>query len=280
MDSFKWPDGYRSAATFTFDVDASSMEYYHCKNVSGAYSAGDYGPKAGIPRILKLLDKYKMKSTFYVPGWVAERFPERIREVHDRGHEIAPHGYLHEDMTKVTDKEEKEIWEKSCKILTDLTGIPPKGFRIPGGPITIRTLEEVKKFGAYHLLSTCANFYPSIFKTKNTKGVEIEFAWFPFSWTLDDFPFFWGGVLVGPLGQGFLPISSPSEALEYWIAEFDSIHEIGGLFNMVNHPRAIGRPSRMRILEKLIQHIKETSGVWVASVSEIADWVFKNKTQA
>jgi peptidoglycan/xylan/chitin deacetylase (PgdA/CDA1 family) len=72
-----------------------------------------------------------------------------------------------------------------------------------------------------------------------------------------------------------MPISRPDDALEYWIAEFDGIHEIGGLFVHINHPRVIGRFSRLRAFEKLIRHIKETPGVWITDLRGIVDLLLK-----
>ncbi|MBW2056159.1 MAG: polysaccharide deacetylase [Deltaproteobacteria bacterium] len=266
MDTFKWPQGYNSAATFSFDVDASAEEMLHHGTVSGAYSAGNYGPRAGLPRILDLLDGLGVKATFHVPGWVAEVFPREIKEAHQRGHEIAAHGYLHENISLLDSDTEREIHRKSHGILGDLTGTPPRGFRTPGGPLTPRTIEMLLELGYDYDSSSCSDYFPSLLTVGEHR---VRMAELPWSWLLDDFPFFWGGVDSG----NFAPISLPDDALEYWIAEFDSIHEIGGLCVLVNHPRCIGRPSRIRILKEFINHVKDTPGVWLTTQERVADWV-------
>jgi len=268
--SFSWPKGYKSAAVFSVDVDASAIEYHPLRANSGHLSAGDYGPRAGLPRILDLFDKHGIKSTFFVPGWVAERFPERIKEIHERGHELAAHGYLHENLGHVTDKEEKEIWEKTSKILSDITGTPVKGFR-PSGHTTERAIRLADSVGWHYRVNALQTYYPG--KLKMEDGTETEIVEMPWTWIFDDMPFFWSGVVQGPILSGFMPISSPSEALEYWITEFESIHEIGGLTDITIHPRASGRPSRVRALDKLIRYIKATPGVWFTSPREVAEWV-------
>ena len=144
-----------------------------------------------------------------------------------------------------------------------------------------QTLTIVSSHGAYFGLGTCASYYPYVLKTKSIDNREIQFACLPFYWVLDDFPYFtWGGVRAhggasGIPGGNYLAMGSPREALDYWLKEFQDIHEMGGLFNHVCHPRIIGRASRMRIMDQLIAHMKKTPGVWFATMREIADWVLK-----
>jgi len=266
VTDFRWPEGYASAVTFSFDVDASAEEMLYHGNISGAYSAGDYGPKAGVPRILDLLDQSGVKAAFHVPGWVAERFPERIREIHSRGHEIAGHGYLHENISTLSPDQEREVLQKSHHILGDLIGHAPRGFRTPGGPLTPRTVGILLELGYDYDSSSNADYFPC---KVEIEGRLVEMAELPFSWILDDFPFFWGGADR----DYFLPISRPKDARDYWIAEFDAIHKMGGLCTYLNHPRCIGRPSRIRVLGEFIEHVRKTPGVWLTTQRDVADWV-------
>ena len=98
-DPLPWPDGARCAASFTFDVDAESAML----GVSAAERRPDVGDQppglrtaAGVPRILKILAKHGITSTFFVPGYTALRYPDVVRAIVAAGHEIAHHGYLHE----------------------------------------------------------------------------------------------------------------------------------------------------------------------------------------
>jgi len=82
----------------TFDVDADSSvqgPYSGRPDEPVARSKGQFGPKVGLPRILNLLDKYSIKSTFFVPGWTAETYPENVKEIVRPGHEVGVHGYKH-----------------------------------------------------------------------------------------------------------------------------------------------------------------------------------------
>ena len=62
-------------------------------------SLGQYGMSHGLPRILDLFDEFKIKATFFVPGKTAEVYPEAVKEIADRGHEIACHGYEYENLS-------------------------------------------------------------------------------------------------------------------------------------------------------------------------------------
>ena len=90
------PEGKQCAAFITVNLSA---EYFwislneKAKEMPKTLSIGQYGMTHGLPRLLKLFGEFGIKATFFVPGKVAETYPELIREVADRGHEIGCHGY-------------------------------------------------------------------------------------------------------------------------------------------------------------------------------------------
>jgi hypothetical protein len=91
-----WPDGARCAASFTFDFDAEEVwisEDSASAQSPGVLSQGTYGAKVAIPLILDLLARHQVQATFYTPGRVAERHPERVASIVAAGHELAHHGY-------------------------------------------------------------------------------------------------------------------------------------------------------------------------------------------
>ena len=137
-----WPSGVKSAVCITFDLDAEtawiSRDPENINRLS-VMSQGAYGPKVGVPLILDFLDRNQMKSTFFVPGWTAERWPDVVAEIHRRGHEIGHHGYLHEALEGKSREEEEAILTGSSKILADITGRPPVGYRAPLYEITRET---------------------------------------------------------------------------------------------------------------------------------------------
>ena len=80
----------------------------HASRMS-AISHQAYGPLTGVPRLLKILAKHSVTSTFFVPGYTAARYPDVIRAIVDAGHEIAHHGYLHEQLTGSSEADERRL---------------------------------------------------------------------------------------------------------------------------------------------------------------------------
>ncbi len=260
-----------------FDVDGNSHEIRILgDNLTGTYSAGDYGPKCGLRRILDLAAKYGVKFTFFVPTWIAEQFPERIKQIHDEGHDLAGHGYQHEGAKGLTDEQAIEIFKKSQKIIKDLTGATMRGWRPCGAGFSEKVFQAWYDLGWRYAYRDWKGFYPY---RATVGGKEVDICAIPFGSIMDDFQYFWGGIHSwlgrGPFGDQYIALGSPNDALEYWIPEFESIHEIGGLFALTAHCRSSGRPANVRVLEKVLRHAQQTPGVWIAPVSEIADWVLR-----
>ena len=80
-----------------------------------ALSMGEYGPKVAMPRILDLLDDYEIKSTFFVPGFIAENNADLMVDIVDRGHEVGHHGYMHEPPATLTAEQEWQVLEKGYR---------------------------------------------------------------------------------------------------------------------------------------------------------------------
>ncbi|NOX36474.1 MAG: DUF3473 domain-containing protein [Calditrichaeota bacterium] len=90
--------------------------------------------------ILEFLQRKKMTATFFILGWVAERYPELVRRIAREGHEIGSHLFSHKMITKMTPEEFKEELERSLKVLNQLAEGPVIGFRAPTFSITKKTL--------------------------------------------------------------------------------------------------------------------------------------------
>jgi peptidoglycan-N-acetylglucosamine deacetylase len=84
----------------------------------------------------------------------------------------------------------------------------------------------------------------------------------PVSWVLDDAPFF--------MFTGQRAMQPPGPVLQGWLTEFEGITEMHGVTNFTFHPQIIGRPSRLACLRELIDHVRHTPRVWIASLAEIS----------
>ena len=81
--------------------------------------------------ILAILSKYETKATFFVLGLVAEKYPEIVREIHERGHEIASHAYSHRTLYELGANQFEAEIKRSVELLESITGEKPIGFRAP-----------------------------------------------------------------------------------------------------------------------------------------------------
>jgi polysaccharide deacetylase family protein (PEP-CTERM system associated) len=82
-------------------------------------------------RILELLDEHDARATFFVLGWIATRYPQLVREIAARGHEIASHGTDHRRVTQLSVAEFRESVHESKQILEQICGCSVLGFRAP-----------------------------------------------------------------------------------------------------------------------------------------------------
>ena len=118
-------------------------EWYHlCGLNMPSGLSSDYESRVvkNTEKILQLLDVSKTKATFFILGVIAERFPELVRKIDERGHEIASHGYRHLELFNHSPDSFKEDLKKSLHILESITGKPVLGYRAPGFSITTGSL--------------------------------------------------------------------------------------------------------------------------------------------
>ena len=93
-----------------------------------------------MPRLLDLLDRYAVKGTFFILGWVAERFPDFVRNIRGRGHEVACHSLRHRLVYEQTPAQFREDTRKAKGILEDILGEPVRGYRAPSYSVTTASL--------------------------------------------------------------------------------------------------------------------------------------------
>ncbi len=86
---------------------------------------------ANVDRTLELFDRYDVRATFFVLGWVAERFPAQVRRIADQGHEIASHGHAHHRVTELDAEAFRQDLTATSRRLEDVCGVPVRGYRAP-----------------------------------------------------------------------------------------------------------------------------------------------------
>ncbi|MDQ2854660.1 MAG: polysaccharide deacetylase [Chloroflexota bacterium] len=266
---FSWPEGKRAAACFTFDVDAESPILFDHPESAGwldVMSHQAYGPRTGVPRILRLLDRQGIRATFFVPGYTADRWPAVVRAIRDAGHEIGHHGYLHEGARSAPDLETEEGWLlRGLDALDRVAGVRPVGYRAPMWELSYRLPALLARHGFTYDSGLMDADHPYRLATGPEPGAP-SIVELPGHWSLDDWEPY--NYLPGITGSGV--IASPTEVLARWTLELEALVAEGGLFMLTNHPFISGRASRVVALESLIERARSIDGLWIASAEEIA----------
>jgi peptidoglycan-N-acetylglucosamine deacetylase len=261
----QWPDGARVAVCISFDVDNETWELARGATAPVPLSAGEFGAKQGLPRVLQMLDRQKIPASFYIPAVAALLEPSMIDAIKKSGrHEIGVHGWIHENLSTLDNAaEEERLLTQSIEHLTKAIGHRPVGHRAPSWALSRHTLPLLQKAGFTYDSSMMAmdEPYEIVRDGKPTGLVEL-----PVEWILDDAPYFGR--------SGALP--APELIFKVYQDEFDQAYADGTMFMLTTHPQVIGHRSRIVHLEKLIAYIKSKPGVWFATAEQIANYVKKN----
>lgn len=254
-----WRAGARSAFALTLDFDAE--EVWIGANPDNAHrpgvlSQGTYGAKVGVPLVLDLLDRLQVPATFFVPGRVAERHPERVRDVVAAGHELAHHGYTHTHPGRLAPEQEAAEFARALDVLRGF-GADVVGYRSPAWDFSEATMDLLVE----HRMLYSSNLMDDVRPYRHPNGV----AELPVQWILDDAPHFWFSN-----ADWTKPIRSTREVLEIWQEEAGAIHRLGGLVVLALHPQIIGRPGRLEMLERFLRWVRELGDVRMATCREIA----------
>ncbi|MGK3205065.1 polysaccharide deacetylase family protein [Amycolatopsis sp. MEPSY49] len=262
-----WPGGAEVAVALSFDSDHETIPLRDGEVLPGKLSQGEYGARVGVPRVLKLLDRFGAPSTFFMPAVSALLHDGEAKSYVDAGHEIALHGWIHERNTQVPPEAERELAFRAADTLERLTGTRPVGIRTPSWDFSGHSLEIIRDLGLTYDSSLMADddCYEIVANGEPTGIVEL-----PVEWIRDDMPYF----MMERFGAQ-RPYTPPRGVLSIWRDEFDLARAEGGVFQLTLHPHVIGHRSRVTILTELLEHIASHEGVWFATHAQIADHVGK-----
>ena len=103
--------------------------------------------EASTHKLLDLFDQHEVLATFFVLGWIAERCPSLVQEIHARGHEVASHGYNHKLCSQLSTSDLRDDLYRSKALLEDITGQPVYGYRAPSFSISDEILKIIEQCG-------------------------------------------------------------------------------------------------------------------------------------
>jgi len=267
----KWPNDARCAVALSFDSDHETNELRDGGKSIGRMAWGQYGNRVGVPRILKLLRKYDVRASFYVPAVVAMTYPDEQRALVAAGHEIGIHGWIHELNSVLPYDDERDLMMRAADTLTQITGVRPVGLRTPSWDFSPDTLRIEREMGLQYDSSLMADeeCYELLLDGAPTGIVEV-----PVEWVRDDAVYF-----MMHRFQGLRPYTPPTDVFDIFRREFDAAYEEGGLCQLTFHPHIIGYRSRIWIVEELIRHAQSKGGVWFGTHADVAEWVRWNSAK-
>ena len=151
-------DAPRLTVALTIDHDAIS-DAVRRGDPPVKVSHAEFGPRVGIKRILALLASRAIPATFFVPGHTLTTFTDDTEAIVAGGHELACHGWFHEDFAELGADQAREVLGRSVEAVRAVTGSAPTGFRAPYWSLGPQTLELVEAAGFTYDSSLMANDY-------------------------------------------------------------------------------------------------------------------------
>ena len=263
----------RHIACLTFDFDALSGWIARGMTTPTPISRGEFGLKVAVPRLLALLARYGIKSTWYIPGHTLETYPEACRSVFDAGHEIGHHGWTHRPPASLSREEEEAELIRANEAIRRLTGRPARGYRSPSWDLSPHSVALLLEHGFLYDSSMMGDDYTP-YRVREPDVIELEqpavfgratrLLEMPVSWTLDDYPHFEFVRTATTILPGLMNAES---VLGNWIDDFVYLrdHLEWGVITYTFHPFVIGRGHRMLALEKLVRTLRGNGAVFLTA---------------
>ena len=262
---FELPNKAKIAVSFFVAFEAfikhSQFRQSSDKPDYASLAYGEYGGRAGIWRIMDILNRHGVKGTIDTSGLVAEKFPEALKELHIGGHEIVGHGWANDiAVASLESGQERKMIKDTLDALSSVTGERPCGWVSPGHRHTEHTFGYLVKEG--------------IIWTGDLPGDDI-----PYHRLIDGKP-----LVIMPrldyandLSGIFRPKNAPRVYFEFFKEAFDLLYAEGEagrpkIMDALVHAHIGGRANIAGVFEQCIRYAKGFPDVWFCTKGEIARW--------
>jgi peptidoglycan/xylan/chitin deacetylase (PgdA/CDA1 family) len=250
-----WPNKARIAVCWIVNFEGYS-------DTASSYDIAykDYSSKAAVWRLADLFDSHDIKACWYTNAIIATRYPQTLRELVHRGHEIDGHNWANNiSMTKVSEAEEREIVKRTFGDIEKACGVRPKGWMGSGGNGSPRTLEFLAQEGALWSSDYPSDDVPYVVPAAGKKMVII-----PYQREAND---------TQTYGSNR---HHPSALFQRFKDQFDVLYEEGATYPQMlflpMHAWLTGHPVGKKALEETIRYAKGFPDVWLTTENEIAQW--------
>lgn len=260
--ALRWPGGARCAVLITYDSDHETVYLRDGQTSPGQLAQGEYGSRSAVPRILEMLARLDIPTSFYVPAVSALLHPHDIDGFVAGGHEVAVHGWIHERNMLLSYEAELDLIGRATNVLESLSGVRPVGMRTPSWDFSDSTLRVIRELGLIYDSSLMADDDPYEI---DADGVPTGIIELPVEWVRDDAPYF----MMDRYG-GLRPHLAPHDVERIWRDEFEGAYAAGGVFELTLHPHITGHRSRLAMIERLLTHIRGYDDIWFGTHADLA----------
>ncbi|SKA34251.1 polysaccharide deacetylase family protein [Consotaella salsifontis] len=227
-------------------------------------SVAEYGSRAGVWRIARMLDDLKMRCTFSGCAVAFARNPEVGAYVKEAGHEGSSHGYRWEEVWNFSRQQEKERIAAAVEIIRETCGERPIGWQTRhSGSLNTREL-LVEEGGFLYDCDSTADDLPYYVTVGGKRHLIV-----PYSSTYNDHRFI--------IAQGY---SRPQDFFDYCREGIDYLRREGEtrpkMMTVAVHAHWVGQAARTAALHRFLEYVLGTGDVWVARRRDIAEWFSEN----
>jgi len=224
-----------------------------------AYTEEQYGWREGIPRLLDMFDRRRIKVSSFLSSKGLEKAPLLAREIAERGHECAAHGITHTQQFHLSREDERKFILEGVELMERLTGQHPVGYNTQGVWRSANTLSLLQELGFLYHIDDFSRDEPFIVPVNGKPFVVM-----PYTRYLNDLVHY--ALQPGDLA-GFERTLN-----EEFAALYDEAETRRRMMIISFHDK-LARPARVRIVEAFIARVQTQKGVWFARKDELARFV-------
>ncbi len=271
---FRWPGGRHVAVVFNVAFEAWSDGKAPGVGPMGnplpngafdtnALSWGHYGPVRGIDRLLRTLDRVKLRGSVMVSGCLAERAPGSVKSIAEAGHEIVAHAYAQDIVpAMLTPEQDRADIARTTQLLEQASGQKPKGWISPRG--------TPGRDSAVHLVEAGYQWQGDVFDddrpyVQNFTSGRIVAV--PLTMEVNDLPH---AMRFGRSPRQFV------EGFDELVSHVMSGETDALMIDVTAHTHCYGRPSGAWAYEAIARKVMWRDDVWIATRGEIAAHVLKS----
>lgn len=270
-----WPDGARLPIVFSLVWESGAEPPATLPPPPGtsappgtrypglaADSDVSYGYKEGLPRLLDLLARNHIRATAFMCAKSTDASPSLAREIAQRGHECAAHGYTHDPQYQLARDDERTFIMNATEMIARATGQRPVGYNCVGQQRGVNTTDLLGELGYVYHIDDYSRDQPFIVTASGK-----PFAVVPYTTNTDVRHF-------RALGGG------NASFFEVLRDEFDQLYAEAAhrprFMSVTAHDEVAGRASRIAVYQRFFAYVKQHPGVWFARTVEVARWALQN----